>query len=132
MIDYIGMKLTVNCEVEIERAVGILSHLCAEAYVGTTEPYNPSWCDVEVHLVDFGEEGPFEVGLAEVAVPRKHAPLLRGLVDHALGRADRDLDDLRDRAEAYECLERGDEEARMQEEFRRVIYGNDCTRSLRA
>lgn len=115
MIDYIDTKLTVNCDAEAERAVEFLSRLCAEAYVGTTDPYNPSWCDVEVHLVDFGEEGPFEVGLARVAVLRKDAPFLRGLVDHDLGRADWDLDDLRDRAEAYECLERDDEEARMQE-----------------
>ena len=115
MIDYIDMKLTVSCDSEIERAVEFLSHLCAEAYVGTTEPYNPSWCTVEVHLGDFDEEGPFEVGLAVVAAPRKYAPFLRGLVDHVLGRTDRDFDDLRDRAEAYECLERDDEEARMQE-----------------
>ena len=115
MIDYIDTKLTVNCDAEAERAVEFLSRLCAEAYVGTTELYNPSWCTVEVHLVDFGEEGPFEVGIAEVAVPRKYAPLLRGLIDHALGRAYWDLNDLRDRAEAYECLERADEEARMQE-----------------
>lgn len=115
MIEYIYTKLTVNCDAEIERAVEFLSRLCAEAYVGTTDPYNPSWCDVEVHLADFDEEGPFEVGLAVVAVPRKHAPFLRGLVDHALGSADWDLDDLRDRAEAYECLERDDEEARMQD-----------------
>lgn len=115
MIDYIDVKLTVNCDAEIERAVEFLSHLCAEAYVGTTEPYNPSWCTVEVHLGDFDEEGPFEVGLAAVAVPRKYAPFLRGLVDHALGRDDWDLDGLRDRAEAYECLERDDDEARTQE-----------------
>lgn len=129
MIDYIDTKLTVNCDADVERAVGFLSRLCAEAYVGTTEPYNPSWCTVEVHLGDFGEEGPFEVGLAEVAVPRKYAPFLRGLVDHALGRADCDLDDLRDRAEAYECLERDDEEARMREEFQRLVCGNDRSQS---
>ena len=115
MIDYIGAKLTVSCDSEIERAVEFLSRLCAEAYVGTTDPHNPSWCTVEVHLGGFGEEGPFEVGLAEVAVPRKYAPLLRGLVDHVLGCTDWDFDDLRERAEAYECLERDDEEARMQE-----------------
>ena len=117
MIDYIDTKLTVNCDAEIERAVEFLSRLCAEAYVGTTEPYNPSWCDVEVHLGDYDEEGPYEVGLAVIAVLRKDAPLLRGLVDHVLGRTDWDfdVDDLRDRAEAYECLERADEEARMQE-----------------
>ena len=117
MIDYIDMKLTVNCDAEIERAVRILSGLCAEAYVGTTMPYNPSWCTVEVHLGDYDEEGPYEVGLAVVAAPRKYAPFLRGLVDHVLGRTDWDFDDLRDRAEAYECLERDDEEARMQEQF---------------
>ena len=132
MIDYIDTRLTVSCESEIERAVEFLSRLCAEAYVGTTEPYNPSWRTVEVHLVGFGEEGPFEVGLAEVAVPRKYAPFLRGLVDHALGRADLGSDDLRDRAEAYECLERADEEARMQEQFPRIIYGIDYAKSLHA
>lgn len=47
MIDYIDMKLTVNCDAEIERAVEFLSHLCAEAYVGATKPYNPSWCTVD-------------------------------------------------------------------------------------
>ena len=41
MIDYIDMKLTVNCDAEIERAVRILSGLCAEVYVGATMPYNP-------------------------------------------------------------------------------------------
>ena len=131
MINYINVELTVNCDAEIERAVEFLSRLCAEAYVGTTEPYNPSWCTVEVHLGDFGEEGPFEVGLAAVAVPRKYAPFLRGLVDHALGRADWDFDDLRDRAYAYECLERDDEEARMQEEFQRLVCGNDRSQSPR-
>ena len=129
MIDYIDTKLTVNCDADVEHAVEFLSRLCAEAYVGTTEPYNPSWCTVEVHLGDFGEEGPFEVGLAEVAVPRKYAPFLRGLVDHALSRDDWDLDDLRDRADAYECLERDDEEARMQEEFQRLVCGNDRSQS---
>ena len=58
------MKLTVNCDTEIERAVEFLSHLCAEAYVGATRPYNPSWCVVDVHLADYDEEGPFEIGLA--------------------------------------------------------------------
>ena len=116
MIDYIDMKLTVNCDAEIERAVEFLSHLCAEAYVGATKPYNPSWCTGDVHLVDYDAEGPHECGLAEITVLCEDAPSLRGLVDHALGRADWDLDDLRDRAEAYECLERDDdEEARMQE-----------------
>lgn len=117
MIDYIDMKLTVNCEVEVERAVGMLSHMCAEAYVGTTMPYNPSWCTVEVHLGDYDEEGLHEVGLVVITVLRKDAPLLRGLADHVLCRTDWDfdVDDLRDRAEAYECLERADEEARMQE-----------------
>ena len=117
MIDYVGMKITVNGETEIERAVGMLSHMCAEAYVGATNPYNPSWCAVGVHLGDYDEEGPHEVGLVEIAIPRKYAPLLRGLVDHVLCRTDRDwdFDDLRDRAEAYECLERDDEEARMRE-----------------
>ena len=114
MVDYVDVHITINCSAEVERAVEILSRLCAEAYVWTTEPYNPSWATVEVHLVDFGEEGPFDVGLATVAVPIKDAPFLRGLVDHVLGRADWDLDDLRDRAEAYECLERDDEEARIQ------------------
>lgn len=35
MIDYINMKLTVNCDAEIERAVELLSRLCAE---GTSAP----------------------------------------------------------------------------------------------
>ena len=133
MIDYIDTKLTVNCDAEIERAVEFLSRLCAEAYVGTTEPYNPSWCTVEVHLGDFGEEGPFEVGIAEVAVQIKDAPLLRGLIDHMLGVPDfYDLHEFRDRSEAYECLERDDEEARMQEQFPRIIYGIDYAKSQHA
>ena len=116
MIDYIDMKLTVNCDAEIERAVRLLSGLCAEAYVGTTMPYNPSWCTVEVHLGDYDEEGPHEVGLVEIAVQIEDAPLLRWLIDHMLGVPDfYDLHEYRDRAEAYECLERADEEARMQE-----------------
>ena len=57
MIDYINMKLTVNCDAEIELAVEFLSHLCAEVYVGATRPYNPSWCTVDVHLVDYDAEG---------------------------------------------------------------------------
>ena len=113
MIDYIDMKLTVNCDAEIERAVELLSRMCTEAYVGATRPYNPSWCTVDVHLVGFDEEGPFECGLAEITVPIEDAPSLRGLVDHVLGVPD--LLDLSDLAEAYECLERDDEEARMQE-----------------
>ena len=132
MIDYIDTKITVNCDAEIERAVEFLSRLCAEAYVGTTDPYNPSWCTVEVHLGDFDEEGPFEVGLAVIAVPRNYAPFLRGLVDHVLGRTDWDFDDLRDRAEAYECLERDDEEARLQDEFRQLSHENDYIPSLYA
>ena len=118
MIDYIDMKLTVNGETEIERAVGLLSHMCAEAYVGATVPYNPSWCTVEIHLGDYDEEGSHEVGLVEVAVQIKDAPLLRGLVDHMLnGVSDfyYDLRELSDRSDAYESLERADEEARMQE-----------------
>ena len=117
MIDYVDMKITVNGETEIERAVGMLSHMCAEAYVGPTVPYNPSWCTVEIHLGDYDEEGPYEVGLVVVTVQIKDAPLLRGLVDHVIGRTDWDYDlhELRDRSDAYESLERADEEARMQE-----------------
>ena len=132
MIEYIDTKLTVNNDTEIERAVEFLSHLCAEAYVGTTDPYNPSWCEVEVHLGYFDEEGPSEIGLAVIAVPRNYAPFLRGLVDHVLGRTDWDFDDLRERAEAYECLERADEEARMQDEFRQLSHENDYIPSLYA
>ena len=131
MIDYINMKLTVNCDAEIERAVELLSHLCAEGYVGATRPYNPSWCTIDVHLVDYDAEGPHECGLAEITVLREDAPSLRGLVDHVLGEPDCvNLQELSDLAEAYECLERDDEEARMQEEFQPLIYGNDYTKSL--
>ena len=117
MIDYVGMKITVNGETEIERAVGMLSHMCAEAYVGPTVPYNPSWCTVEVHLGDYDEEGSHEVGLVVITVQIKDAPLLRGLIDHVIGRTDWDYDlhEYRDLSEAYESLERADEEARMQE-----------------
>ena len=131
MIDYINMKLTVNCDAEIERAVEFLSRLCAEGYVGATRPYNPSWCTVDVHLVDYDAEGPHECGLAEITVLREDAPSLRGLVAYMLeAHGGDDLLDLSDLAEAYECLERDDEEARMQEEFQPLIYGNDYTKSL--
>ena len=133
MIDYINMKLTVNCDTEIERAVEFLSHLCAEAYVGATRPYNPSWCVVDVHLADYDEEGPFEIGLAEITVPREDAPSLRGLVAYTLeSHGGADSLDLSDLAEAYECLERADEEARMQAVFRRLDYDNDYIPSLYA
>ena len=117
MIDYVDMKITVNGETEIGRAVGMLSHMCAEAYVGTTAPYNPSWCTVEVHLGDYDDEGSHEVGLVVITVQIKDAPLLRGLIDHTLGMASDfyDLNEFRDRSDAYESLERADEEARMQE-----------------
>ena len=131
MIDYINMKLTVNCDAEIERAVELLSHMCTEAYVGATRPYNPSWCTVDVHLVGYNEEGPFECGLAEITVLIEDAPSLRGLVAYMLeAHGGTDLLDLSDLAEAYECLERDDEEARMQEESQPLIYGNDYTKSL--
>ena len=133
MIDYINVKLTVNNDTEIERAVRFLSGLCAEAYVGTTNPYNPSWCTVDVHLVDYDEEGPFEVGLAEITILREDASSLRGLVAYMLeAHGGADLLDLSDLAEAYECLERADEEARMQEEFRQLSYENDYIPSLYA
>ena len=132
MIDCINMKLTVNCDAEVERAVELLSHLCAEAYVGTTEPYNPSWCTVEVHLVDYDEEGPYEVGRAEIDVLQKDAPLLRGFIDHALSFPGWSYYELKERAEAYECIERDDEEARMQEQFPRIVYGIDYPKSLHA
>ena len=117
MIDYVDMKITVNGETEIERAVGMLSHMCAEAYVGPTVPYNPSWCTVEVHLGDYDEEGSHEVGLVVITVQIKDAPLLRGLIDHVLGMEPDfyDLHEYRDLSEAYESLERADEEARMWE-----------------
>ena len=131
MIDYINMKLTVNCDAEIERAVELLSRLCAEGYVGATRPYNPSWCTVDVHLVDYDAEGPHECGLAEITILREDASSLRGLVAYMLeAHGGADLLDLSDLAEAYECLERDDEEARMQEEFQPLIYGNDYTKSL--
>ena len=118
MIDYINMKLTVNCDAEIERAVELLSRLCAEGYVGATRPYNSSWCTVDVHLADYDAEGPHECGLAEITVLRKDAPSLRRLIACMLkAHGGADLLDLSDLAEAYECLERADEEARMQEEF---------------
>ena len=115
MINYTNAELTVNCDSEVERAVELLSHLCAEAYVGTTEPYNPSWCTVDVCLRDYDEEGPYEIGHAEIAAPQKDAPLLRGFIDHALSFPGWCYYELKERAEAYECLERADEEARMQE-----------------
>ena len=118
MIDYINMKLTVNCDAEIERAVELLSHMCTEAYVGATRPYNPSWCTVDVHLVDYDAEGPHECGLAEITVLIEDAPSLRGLVAYMLeSHNGYDLLDLSDLAEVYESLERADEEARMQDEF---------------
>lgn len=133
MIDYINMKLTVNCDAEIERAVELLSHLCAEGYVGATRPYNPSWCTVDVHLVDYDAEGPHECGLAEITVLREDAPSLRGLVAYMLeSHNGYDLLDLSDLAEAYESLERADEEARMQDEFRQLSYENDYVPSLYA
>lgn len=133
MIDYIDAKLTVNCDAEIERAVRFLSGLCAEAYVGPTMPYNPSWCTVEVHLGDYDEEGSHEAGLVEIAVRIEDAPLLRGLVDRVLGVPDfYELHETRDIAEAYECLERADEEARMQDEFRQLSCDNDYAKSLYA
>lgn len=131
MIDYINMKLTVNCDAEIERAVELLSHMCTEAYVGATRPYNPSWCTVDVHLVGYDEEGPHECGLAEITVLREDAPSLRELVAYTLeSHNGYDLLDLSDLAEAYESLERADEEARMHEELQPLIYGNDYTKSL--
>lgn len=133
MIDYINMKLTVNCDAEIERAVELLSRLCAEGYVGATKPYNPSWCTVDVHLADYDEEGQFEIGLAKITVPREDAPSLRGLIAYMLEpHGGADLLDLSDLAEAYECLERTDEEARMQAVFRRLDYDNDYIPSLYA
>ena len=115
MIDYINVDLTVNCDAEIERAVEFLSHLCAEACVVCTKPYNPSWCTVDVLLGDYDEDGPYEIGHAEITVPRKDAPFLRGFIDHVLGLPGWCYYELKERAEAYECLERADEEARMQE-----------------
>ena len=133
MIDYINMKLTVNCDAEIELAVELLSHLCAEAYVGATKPYNPSWCVVDVHLVDYDEEGPFEVGLAEITVSREDAPSLRGLVAYMLEVHDgTDFQDLSGLAEAYECLERDDEEARIQDISWQLSYENDYIPSMYA
>lgn len=105
MIDYVNVKLTVNYDGEIERAVEFLSRLCAEAYVGRTTPYNPSWCTVEVHLGECDEEGSFEIGHAEITVRRKDAPLLRGLLDHVLDDCDWDWRELRERAEEYETYE---------------------------
>ena len=115
MIDYINVKLTVDCDAEIERAVRFLSDLCAEAYVVCTKPYNPSWCTVDVRLGDYDEDGPYEIGRAEITIPRKDAPFLRGFIDHALGFPGCCYYEFEERAEAYECLERADEEARMQE-----------------
>ena len=133
MINYINTELTVNCDAEIERAVEFLSHLCDEAYVGTANPYNHLWCTVDVHLVDYDEEGPHECGLAEITVLREDAPSLRGLVAYMLeANGGADLLDRSDRAEAYECLERADEEARMQEKFRQLSYDNDYIPSLYA
>ena len=133
MIDYIDMKLTVNGETEIERAVGMLSHMCAEAYVGTTVPYNPSWCTVEVHLVGYDEEGPFECGLAEITIMIEDAPSLRELVAYMLeSHNGYDLLDLSDLAEAYESLERDDEEARIQDISWQLSYENDYIPSMYA
>ena len=132
MIDYINANLTVNCDAEAERAVRFLSGLCAEAYVVCTKPYNPSWCTVDVCLRDCDEEGPYEVGHAEIAVPQKDAPLLRGFIDHALSFPGWSYYELKERAEAYECLERADEEARMREQFPRIVYGIDYSKSLHA
>ena len=132
MIDYINVKLTVNNDTEIERAVRFLSDLCAEAYVEATKPYNPSWCTVDVRLRDCDEDGPYEVGHAEITVLRKDAPFLRGFIDHALVFPGWCYYELKERAEAYECLERADEEARMQDEFRQLSHENDYIPSLYA
>ena len=133
MIDYINMKLTVNCDAEIERAVELLSRLGAEGYIGATRPYNPSWCTVDVHLVDYDAEGPHECGLAEITVLREDAPSLRGLVAYMLeAHGGADLLDLSDLAEAYECLERDEEEARMQDISWQLSYENDYIPSLYA
>ena len=132
MIDYINVKLTVNCDAETERATRFLSVLCAEAYVVCTKPCNPSWCTVDVRLGDCDEDGPYDLGHAEIAVPRKDASFLRELVDHVLGYTDWDCDELRNRAEAYECLERDEEEARIQDIFRQLGYENDYIPSLYA
>lgn len=132
MIDYINVKLTVNYDAEIERAMRFLSGLCAEAYVVCTKPCNPSWCTVDVRLGDCDEDGTYEVGHAEITVPRKDAPFLRGFIDHVLSFSGWCYYELKERAEAYECLERADEEARMQENFRQLSYENDYIPSLYA
>ena len=132
MINYINVSLTVNNDTEIERAVRFLSGICSEAYVVCTKSYNPWWCTVDVRLEDYDEDGPYEIGHAVIYVMRKDTPLLRELVDHVLGCTYWDYDELRVRAEAYECLERDDEEARMQEEFRQLSYENDYVPSLHA
>lgn len=132
MVDYVNVKLTVNHDGEIKRVVELLSRLCAEAYVGHTVPYNPSWCTVDVRLGDYDMEGPFEIGHAEITVRRKDAPLLRGLLDHVLGDRGWSYGELLERSEAYERLERDEEEARMQEEFRRLDYENDYIPSMYA
>lgn len=105
MVDYVNVKLTVNHDGEIKRVVELLSRLCAEAYVGHTVPYNPSWCTVDVRLGDYDMEGPFEIGHAEITVRRKDAPLLRGLLDHVLNDRNWDWRELRERAEEYETYE---------------------------
>lgn len=105
MIDYINVKLTVNYDDEIERAVELLSRMCDEAYVGTTRPYNPSWCTVDVRLGKRDDEGSFEIGCAEITVLRKDAPLLRGLVDHVFGNVGWSWRELSGRAEEYEAYE---------------------------
>lgn len=86
-----------------------------------------------MHLLDFDEEGPFEVGIAVITVLREDTPSLRALVDHVLSVPScYDLEELRDRAGAYECLEREEEEARMQDIFRQLSYGNDYMPSMYA
>ena len=131
MIDYVNVKLTVNHDGEIERVVELLCGLCAEAYVVRTAPYSHSWCTVDVRLGDYDMEGPFEIGHAEITVRRKDAPLLRGMLDHVLGDRGWSYSELRERSEAYERLERDEEEARMQE-FRRLDYENGYTPSMYA
>lgn len=105
MIDYINVKLTVDCDADIERAVRFLYGLCSEAYVVCTKPYNPSWCTVDVRLGDRDEDSPHEIGHAEIAVQRKDVPFLRGFIDHALGFSGWCYYELKERAEAYECFE---------------------------
>lgn len=132
MVDYVNVKLTVNHDGEIERVAELLCGLCAEAYVGNTVPYNPSWCTVDVRLGDYDMEGPFETGHAEITVRRKDAPLLRGMIDHVLGDRVWSYSELRERSRRSYASERDEEEARMQEEFRRLDYENDYIPSMYA